>query len=792
MEQLQDFIKKYFSLLNLRNMPEAVLARYKKYIKDDDFPNKDVKSWTKLMNPGTTTWQNPPSFATLSDNEIDLLFKDLLLTFEAMNAHAKKLSGDTKDFLNNYFGNNKLFSIPDIPHAERNNILTLLNLVANDEVPVYLQWDEQPIIQEVLAGNKDVNNNTVKRVVFSIINQIKQAQQNGNITDEVQAKLAPLNLNHIQNIVNQEIQVTNSDRSKLRGSGAKIFETLFKKNKVFDDFQKYEPGEKFISEQINEALSNTDYTGKTNAKNYIPAKYEDKLNLRQQIEEKIDETYNDVLKKYLTLHRANVFIKPQAKAIFNALDDKKIAIKPTDGIEKILEKASDITNKLKGKQPFDAADHFKWMIEKLSDYKDHGMGKAIKAALHNGPQMRHIIEQLILDAVKEGKTKEAKTTMEVLSVMQYGLFTSRTMDAINQTDMTIFSDGKLSWNKNESIKMVTGALDKTIKFGIQGIGYAATATANKIRRIGRTFDHSGKINDKSEARKTELEQQKADFNAEKAQKEAEYDADIRAQEAVRVATGIRDLNASKNNLAHGETLENRRKSIFDARQANLKALEQIEDDYLFREDLENKIHTLQHEAMILLNDLQAMPDPTTNQKEIFEADVKKQRLNTISQEIKQNEDQVKAINDTYATAGLTLDAEYNRIHTITPPATQDLYNLTRMKRDNARTAYEAQQNSNNILRQQIDEYETATENINTAQRQKRELQQAANEWDEKNKNDYMELMAYWDFLQSGNTKSLFHLSTKKLQQKMDARQASGKTAMEETYLLWKQQHSYAA
>jgi len=28
-------------------------------------------------------------------------------------------------------------------------------------------------------------------------------------------------------------------------------------------------------------------------------------------------------------------------------------------------------------------------------------------------------------------------------------------------------------------------------------------------------------------------------------------------------------------------------------------------------------------------------------------------------------------------------------------------------------------------------------------------------------------MAYWDFLQTGKTKSLFHLSTKKLQQDMD-------------------------
>ena len=766
MEQLQKFIKKYFSLLNLRNMPEPVFVRYKKYIKDNDFPNKDVKSWKDLMNPGTTTWQNLPDFSTLSDDEIDLLFKDLLQTFDAMNSHKRSLSQDSKDFVVAHYGQNKTFSVPSIPAADKTHIIQLLTLVNNDEVPAYLSWDEQPVIQEVLAGNKDVNSGTVKRIVFNVINQIKQAQQQGNLTPEAQNKLAPLNLNSIQTVVNQEIQVTPADRANLRNSGAKIFETLFKKKKVFEDFQKHETGEKFVSEQINEALSNTDYTGKINDKNYVPAKYEDELNFRQKVEEKLEDTYNDVLKKYLTLHRANLFIKPQAKAIFNALD--KAEIKPTDGIEKILKTASDISGKLKGKQPFDAADHFKWMTDKLSDYQKNGMGKAIAGALRNGHQMRHIVEQLIFDAVKEGKIKEAKTTMEVLSVMQYGLFTSRTMNAINKTDMTIFSDGKLSWNKNEGIKMVTGALDKTIKFGIQGIGYAATAATNKIRRMGRTFDHSGKVNDKSEARKAELVQQKADFYAEKVRKDAAYDAEIQANETTRNGTGITDINVAHNNLTAGENFEARRKQVLDARQANFDALEEIEENHHLREILQNDLTALQNNAYVLTNDLRAMPDPLTNQLDVLLAEQKRQQLNQTMQEIQEKTNNINVINSAYASAGTTLDAEYNRIHTITPPATQDLYDLTRMKRDNAQSAYDTQKQSNDDLRQKIDEYETATENINTAQRQKQELQNAANEWDDKNKNDYLELMAYWDFLQSGNTKSLFHLSTKKLQKKMDA------------------------
>ena len=55
MENLQKFIKNYFRLLNLQNMPEAVFTRYKKYIKDNDFPNKDVKSWKDFIDPTTNT-----------------------------------------------------------------------------------------------------------------------------------------------------------------------------------------------------------------------------------------------------------------------------------------------------------------------------------------------------------------------------------------------------------------------------------------------------------------------------------------------------------------------------------------------------------------------------------------------------------------------------------------------------------------------------------------------------------------------------------------------------------------
>ena len=796
MENLQEFIKNYFSLLNVRNMPETVFNRYKKYIKDNDFPNKNVKSWsTKLMDLATNTWKDLPDFSTLSDDELNLLYVDLLRTLGAMSAHTNNMDDDTKTFINTYYGTGKLFDVPPISGSMKQQIDGLINLVLNDSTVASLaslDWGEDEILDAVSHGRKKHESDDVRRLVFKIVKNLQQALQDQQYQQYLAPLLSPFNLNGIQKAIKPFgiDDVTLANRDALKAGGAKIFETLFKKDKIRDAFKKYEPGEKFVSEQIEVALSDTDYTGKINEKNYIAPQYKDDKNLRQKIDEALENTYNDVLKKYLTLHRANLFIKPEAKAIFGALDEAKI--KPTDGIGKILEieeKSGDITKALKGKQPFGAADHFKWMTDKLADYQKNGMGKAIAGALRNGHQMRHVIEQLVIDAVKEGKTKEAKTAMEVLSVMQYGMFTSRTMDAINQTDVIIFSDGKLSWNKNEGIQFVTKAADRTLKAGIQLGGYAATAVVNKLRRVGSTFHHSGELNKKSEARKTELITQKADFNADKTAKDAADDALIRTETARRTGTGITDLDASKNKLERDRITESRRKMVYDGRQRQLEALEKVGNDYNERQNLANQLTLINNEGQILKNDLLAMPDPADNQYDIWVAETKRQRFNQIAQEGKQIIDKITEIESHYT----DLDAEYNSIYTVVPPATQSRYDKAMGKLNSAQTAYENQRDANNDLADKINIYEETTENIDTAQRQKAERQEAADKWDDNNKNEYLELMGYWDFLQSGRTKSLFHWSTKSLQKKMDSKKTGHtKTRMDERYLYWMQQHNYAA
>ena len=98
--------------------------------------------------------------------------------------------------------------------------------------------------------------------------------------------------------------------------------------------------------------------------------------------------------------------------------------------------------------------------------------------------MKALIRELIIKAVRENKIDEAKTAMEVLSVIKYGYTTSKIMDAIRKEPLSIFSDKGLSWNKNEGMQFVTNALDRSIKYAFTSLGYGITFVGNAIRLSG--------------------------------------------------------------------------------------------------------------------------------------------------------------------------------------------------------------------------------------------------------------------------------------------------------------------
>ena len=519
---MEEFISLYFRQKHFNGMPAAVRAQFDEYIKKDDFRSNDMAKWKKeLMHeepansnkfvqnelPDPTTPNlagGQPNSHYMEDAEWDELYTALQSIFQAASAGRDSFidKDDVIKFVNEYFGEGRLFSLPIISDNIKQAINAVINLISTDkEIESLLTGISRTDItnlKKIPTDAKLLNNPQMREVLYTVIRQLLREMYYGDSAD-VRQKLQNLNISDIKDELEKEITVQPADRIKLKNNFKQIFNTLHDKKSIYDVFRQYDSRHQ-ISSLIDNAIKQTDYTGEINKDTFVPRKYSDKLNFIETVDNKITDTYNDVLKRFVKAHRDHIYIQPSAKTIIAALDKQKI--KPTDGLAKVLEQADNISKSLQNKYPLNSGKYFEWFIQKMSTYKN-GMPKAFNGALQDGKKMNHIVEQLIMEAIEEGKEdsiNKAKTAMEILSVMQYGTFTSRTMDAINQTDFTLFSDKDLSWNKNEGVKMVTGALDKTIKFGVQVAGYATTAAVNTFRKRGIKFDHSGNLQKKVDDR----------------------------------------------------------------------------------------------------------------------------------------------------------------------------------------------------------------------------------------------------------------------------------------------------
>lgn len=740
-------------------MPPEVLSRLRGYLKKDSFPNDTVKSWKKYMVSttlpnGDVEWNVDPNLPSLDPSLEAELYINLFRAFRSMSQN--KWAFDDNDaaikFVDKYFGNGKVFSPKPLPANILADIKDVIDLIINDanfEDLLFLERKDIKLLKSFVSGNVSIDDNKVGDLVYNTISNLKQQiarlKQDNKPVPDINAKLhRNIDFRAITDAMENIEEPDAAALARLRNNYKDIFSTLYQKKGIRDVFQQYD-SDKTVSNQIDIALKTTDYTGKTNENAFVPPQYEDKLNLPQKIKEKTQELYDDVLKKFVTAHRDNIFIKPTSKAIFKAFD--KAEIKPTDGLPVLLKKSEDVLKNLKGKEPFDAPKHFKWLIERLSSYDKNGKHHAIEGAIRNGAQMRNIVEQLIKDAVNKGEEKQAKTALEVLSVMQYGLFTSRTMDAINKTDMTIFSDGKLSWNKNEGIKMVTGAFDKTIKFGIQATGYGITALTNSLRRTNRTFDRSGDLERLSQQTRASNAAAKSNFETLKRTQDQMDDATIQTARTDQTNTGITDINAERNNLQSARNTFAPTKEIYD----DYTTLQQLDNSTGVgaagrKQILESKILTLQAQ-------INALPYPAPDPITADEIETKMQEYKEKQQELTRVNDEIDyIINTKYA--GRDLNALYG--------------NITRVPAGARLSQYDREKQAYDDLQNKIDVYDAAQEDIDNATEAKREREEKLTKWDDDHKDSYMELMAYWDFLQSGNTKSLFHISTKKLQAKMNS------------------------
>ncbi len=803
-------------------MPEAVKARYDKMVKNKDFPNKEVKSWKNFLD-ASGKWEDVPSLDPLPEKyetmDLDSLYRILLETFYNMSLHTNKLDDDTKDFLNTYFGASKTFHMPKMSTAEEDQIKAFLNLLFNNPDVRKLglvNGEDKSILFAAQNNPNKLNDPLVKRAISNAIGQFRRYELSGyELSNNAGAQaLNALDLEAIESIADttfETIQPEPNDIDKLREDVPKIFKTLYKKKKTYEAFKKYESGNKIISEQIDEALSETDYTGKIKPENLVKPKYEDQLNLGQKIEKHLKEdVYSDVLKKFLTLHRDRLVMHKTSGEIIKTLEKEKI--KPTDGLEAIIEKSEGIVGKLKGKEPFAASEHFEWLISKLKNYKDNGMGKAIKAALHNRRQLEHIVEQLIFDAVEEGKVEHAKTALEVLSIMQYGMFNSRAMNALNGMDPTLLSDPNLSFNKNPYIKGVLKALDWTLKKGGQLFGYALTAMWNKgVRSQSHVLENSQKLKDAMNKERANLVQKRDLFRDEKdAQDQNDKDL-IDAGKALISTSGITDLQAAKNDLhskkedlTNAENALKKPKEDFDKADAEYQqknqAYEQANQQYEQEKQKQKEKQETLKKAKALVKKQEALRIKVAqidkklrgikdfkNQKIAADIEELKEERKRCKDEIKKTKEELNQI--AKENPELTKKTTSGKRQWVAKIPTNPDLKAAKTARDNAeaerksaeteynnkKAVYETAETAYDTARKKVDTQEMnialyieGKEQIKAAEEAMAKRAEKESKWDENNKNGYAELMALWGFLQTGQTKTMLFCSTKRMQDRMDA------------------------
>ena len=495
MDNVKDFIEKYCKILHLANMPANVRARFDKYAKTKDFTG-NMKKWPDLLDV---------ELPELSDAKLKNLYNLFQAVFENMAQSQKDFADKkaTNDFFEEWYGDSddKLFraSEPIRGLKERINDFTnnflkphkaeLMGIFAPGNAGLPDDFDYDSFVSDVENG-KYLTDYKFRTQQFDRVVNYVQSIANGNSWRDWPDNLPPYNFSMPQNNLvalplNTDDWFTTTYNPGFKAHIKTIFNKLLTSSAVREDFQKYDY-KGTISGQVQKAITGTDYANK-DSKDFVPPVYDDQKNFLQRVDDKLDKIKENQIDPWANVLRGTRrYFSPFARNVVEAVasvkikdkDGKTHKIKPTDGLKGILDNADVIKGKLQEKSP-KATGHFDWFAGKLKIYSDK-MPKAFAGAFHNPKQMRAIVSQIIVDAINDGKTDEAKSALEVLSTMKYGILHSNVVDALKAENFNIVGDKGLSWNKYEGVKFVTSAMDLTTKYAILGAGRIVAATWNQF------------------------------------------------------------------------------------------------------------------------------------------------------------------------------------------------------------------------------------------------------------------------------------------------------------------------
>ncbi|MBQ8294015.1 MAG: hypothetical protein IJX89_01345 [Alphaproteobacteria bacterium] len=553
MANMKDFLTAYYGRMIFREMSHEQFVQFCGYIKNKTATDNQ-KIWaTEYLkkDPATGEFATVPNTNIfipkdipdpnlvggefeLDDNEWKKLFKAFRNAFQSMDGakDSFKYNDDAKKFFEQYFGADsagiqKLFQHTKAKPTAEQKIYSATPATPDRTLYHFLQAHRNQLesrlkgfyqiinddfsYDDLLSGIKDekYNKKPSFRKKLEAVAEYIESYRNDLVQDAaIPAADIPDFSDFRTWFDDDNIPTFRLDQFKREYST--LLNTLRSKSKVREVFSNHDNGK--ITGPLNKALDNLKFDD-SKSDDYVQPKREDTLTMPERLSEWWSDTYSDCLEKYAKLRGDRLYFSPEAKAICKYLQKD---LKKTDGLDGVLKKIGDAKGKLKAAREIKAGKHLEWFEKTLNGLKnDPKLSKVWAGALKNGTHLQALVKEIMIRAIKEGKKAEAKTALELMSVLHYDYTTSKIMDTLKKENLSIFSDKGLSWNKNEGVQFVTNALDKGIKAVFIGIGYGITMVGNAIKLSGSKIT---KYSDKAGNFKTEhdkLLQKNADEKAEK-------------------------------------------------------------------------------------------------------------------------------------------------------------------------------------------------------------------------------------------------------------------------------------
>ena len=815
--EVNDFLKKFYRRLHAGAMDYDVLARLADNRKKG-LLTKEQESWftngffEEDNDPQNKLGIRAADEPALSDtdelhtDELENLYTRLAKAMYSMKSASADYGAkdtDATNFVKRYIDDLQLFPVPQATQECEDAIQTgILGLLKEDGktdeqketiknikqriVQTAKTYDsegkEKQVFKDVAALDKFIKDkvetkkyNTdkavqdkLKAIASGLYNNWQSSYQGDDVTlavSEVGSSLATI----YQDAAFGKIVIDPNKLDKFRDThGAELLSTLYYNKDIRD---KFAPHDSDLVDKITGAEGKISYQD-PNSTEYLKPKTDDVLTPVQQIQKWATDTYKNSIRKYMRLRGDPLLFSGYSKEIFKAID--KAEVKPTDGIDGLVSKAGDIKKSIPNKTTME---HFDWFLKTMEEIKAE-YPKAYDGAWNNAAQMKCVITQIMLKATgpnaKEEDMDKAKTAMEIMTAMKYGMMTSKVMDALKQEEFKIFSDGNLSWNKNEGIQFITKCFDKSIKAAFLGVGYGITFVRNKIMMSGMKFKDK---NNQKGALKTRNEEERARLATKHVadQSVSNEKIDIMRQD-------IAEKTAEADHLRHfisrqptyeanyqrliqnQENTMNRTRANHDLGEA---AKNKIDEDEKLREEFK----TLQAERRTLrqeLRDLENQMNPLRGLNDapaMAKAQVIQSKITPKQEKYDEVYNKMKELTARLRDPAYVADLHNARTDMATYQADYDEYN--RASRIHKYLQERYQKLIDDPVAEKNARLTEATETITELNDNINKQNEAMRNWPEQNHNKLKELEDFWNFLQTGKA-TTWGLSTSRAQEKFDA------------------------